>query len=82
VSRENQKIDERFDFDRLLDALFDRFLISFDEHGVLLIAPGLAGCDVQSLGISPSMKLRWVNALHQPYLALHCDRLVQTRPVG
>lgn len=58
-----------------LDALFDRFLISFDEQGVLMIAPALAGMDLQSLGISPGMKLRWVNALHQPYLALHCARL-------
>ena len=58
-----------------LDALFDRFLISFDEHGVLVIAPALAGIDLQPLGISPGMKLRWVNALHQPYLEMHRARL-------
>lgn len=29
-----------------LDALFDRFLISFDEQGVLLTAPALAGIDL------------------------------------
>lgn len=61
-----------------LDALFDRFLISFDTHGVLVIAPALAGIDVQPLGISPGMTLRWVNALHQPYLAMHRARLRQT----
>lgn len=61
-----------------LDALFDRFLISFDEQGVLLISAGLAGQDLQSLGISPGMRLRWVNALHQPYLALHRARMIQT----
>ena len=60
-----------------LDALFDRFLISFDEQGVLLIAPALAGIDLQPLGISSGMKLRWVNALHQPYLAMHRSRLLQ-----
>ena len=59
-----------------LDALFDRFLISFDEQGALAIAPALAGQDLQLLGISPGMKLRWVNALHQPYLALHRARLL------
>ena len=58
-----------------LDALFDRFLISFDDQGVLVIAPALAGIDLQPLGISPGMKLRWVNALHQPYLAMHRSRL-------
>jgi len=58
-----------------LDALFDRFLVSFNEQGVLVIAPALAGIDLQPLGISPGMKLRWVNALHQPYLAMHRSRL-------
>lgn len=57
-----------------LDALFDRFLISFDEHGVLVTAPALASIDLRSLGISPGMKLRWVNALHQPYLKTHRGR--------
>ena len=61
-----------------LDALFDRFLISFDEQGVLVTAPVLTGSDLQSLGISPGMKLRWVNALHLPYLAQHRARLFQT----
>ena len=54
-----------------LDALFDRFLISFDEHGVLVTAPALTGLDLRPLGISPGMKLRWVNDLHEPYLSLH-----------
>lgn len=58
-----------------LDALFDRFLISFDENGVLVIAPMLAGIDLQPLGIFPGMKLRWVNALHQPYMEMHRTRL-------
>lgn len=60
-----------------LDALFDRFLISFDEQGVLVIAPALAGLDLLPLGIAPGMKLRWVNVQHQPYLALHRVRLQQ-----
>lgn len=54
-----------------LDALFDRFLISFDEQGVLLIAPALAGIDLQPLGISHGMTLRWINSLHEPYLQSH-----------
>lgn len=62
-----------------LDALFDRFLISFDEQGLLVTAPVLAGTDLQPLGISPGMKLRWVNALHQPYLTLHRGRVLQAQ---
>jgi len=61
-----------------LDALFDRFLISFDAQGRILIAPSLAGIDLQPLGISPDMKLRWINALHEPYLAQHRVRLVKS----
>ncbi len=62
-----------------LDALFDRFLISFDETGVLVIAPVLAKIDLRPLGILPDMKLRWINELHQPYLAIHHARMLQTR---
>ena len=62
-----------------LDALFDRFLISFDEQGLLVTAPVLAGIDLRPLGISPGMKLRWVDALHQPYLVTHRSRLLQNR---
>jgi len=62
-----------------LDALFDRFLISFDEQGLLITAPALAGIDLQPLGITPNMRLRWVNALHQPYLAMHRSRLLQAQ---
>lgn len=62
-----------------LDALFDRFLISFDEQGVLIISSALPGLDLQPLGISPGMKLRWVDPLHQPYLAMHRSRLLQTQ---
>ena len=58
-----------------LDALFDRFLISFDEEGLLVTAPALAGRDLQPLGISSGMKLRWVDAHHNPYLAMHRARL-------
>lgn len=62
-----------------LDALFDRFLISFDEQGLLIISSVLAGIDLQPLGISLGMKLRWVDALHQPYLVTHRSRLLQNQ---
>lgn len=58
-----------------LDALFDRCLISFDERGVLVLAPALAGQNLQPLGIAPGMTLRWIDTLHQPYLAWHRTRI-------
>ena len=54
-----------------LDALFDRFLISFDEQGALMISPELNAIDLQPLGVLPGMKLRWINSLHEPYLQSH-----------
>src|SRR3546814_4483078 len=47
-----------------LDALFDRFLISFDNQGALVIAPTLAEMDLLPLGIRPGMKLRWRSEEH------------------
>lgn len=60
-----------------LDALFDRFLISFDKQGALIIYPELNGIDLQPLGVLPGMKLRWINSLHEPYLQPHRIRVLR-----
>ncbi|MFZ6720232.1 HNH endonuclease [Undibacterium sp. Ji49W] len=60
-----------------LDALFDSFLISFDENGRLIIAPALIGKDLLLLGIVAEMKLRWVTPKHQSYLVMHRARLLK-----
>jgi len=57
-----------------LDALFDRFLITFDEVGQLLISPQLTERQLQPLGIHPDMKLRWLSEAHRGYLAFHQAR--------
>jgi putative restriction endonuclease len=54
-----------------LDALFDRFLISFDDDGALVMASALKATDLLPLGVMSGMKLRWLNPLHRPYLAFH-----------
>ncbi|WP_083455194.1 HNH endonuclease [Pseudomonas sp. Q12-87] len=54
-----------------LDALFDRFLISFDDQGGLLISPQLPVIDLQQLGIHSGMRLRWLATEHQKYLGFH-----------
>jgi len=58
-----------------LDALFDRFLISFDTQGCLLLSPALAAADLRLLAISLELRLRWLAPEHQPYLRFHRERL-------
>ena len=43
-----------------LDALFDRFLISFDDAGHLLTSTRLSQSDLPGLGIHSGMTLRWL----------------------
>lgn len=59
-----------------LNALFDRFLISFDDAGHLLISPRLSQSDLHGLGIYPSMTLRWLAREHHPYLRWHRARFL------
>lgn len=54
-----------------LDALFDRFLISFDDGGSLLVSLRLSRTDVACLGLVPGMALRWLSVGHRGYLAWH-----------
>jgi hypothetical protein len=54
-----------------LDALFDRFLISFDDWGGVLISPQVSAVDLKLLGIHPRMKLRWLATEHLKYLSFH-----------
>lgn len=54
-----------------LDALFDRFLISFDDDGGLLISPLLTDETRSRLGLEPGMALRWLSDAHRVYLAWH-----------
>ena len=58
-----------------LDALFDRFLISFDDAGALLMSPALSDEVRIRLGLQPGMVLRWLSDAHRVYLAWHRLRL-------
>ncbi|MDF3831420.1 HNH endonuclease [Cupriavidus basilensis] len=57
-----------------LDALFDRFLISFDDTGQLLIAPTISARDLTMLGLSQPSRLRWITHSHLIYLRLHREQ--------
>lgn len=54
-----------------LDALFDRFMISFDLSGTLLVAPSIPKKDLVGLGLVTPLKLRWLAEEHVPYLKYH-----------
>jgi len=54
-----------------LDALFDTYLVSFHSTGRLLVSPAVSASIQAQLGISPELKLRWLDDRHHPYLAFH-----------
>lgn len=54
-----------------LDALFDRFLISFDENGQMIISKAISDSQRDLLSIHESMQLRWISREHESYLKFH-----------
>tara|TARA_R110001583_G_scaffold194614_1_gene365951 strand:- start:1990 stop:2751 length:762 start_codon:yes stop_codon:yes gene_type:complete len=54
-----------------LDALFDRFLISFDQCGEILISESVSTGDRIVLGIEKKLRLRWLSSGHRPFLEYH-----------
>lgn len=61
-----------------LDALFDKFLISFDDDGHILISPTLAMSDLEKMGITTDLRLRRIDRRHLPYLAYHRSIFTRT----
>ncbi|TXI46493.1 HNH endonuclease [Methylophilus sp.] len=61
-----------------LDALFDRFLISFDENGLIIISKAISDSQRDLLNIRESMQLRWVTKEHESYLIVHRFRFYQS----
>jgi putative restriction endonuclease len=54
-----------------LDALFDKFLITFSDTGNILIDRDLTVFDREALGLNEAMSLRWVAPEHLVYLKYH-----------
>lgn len=54
-----------------LDALFDRFMISFDNSGKILLGSRLNESALVTIGITAALQLRWLDAKHLPYLEWH-----------
>ena len=59
-----------------LDALFDQFLLSFDEHGRALISSQLDAAACEVLGLRPTMRMRWMAPEHQRYMGYHRQRFL------
>lgn len=57
-----------------LDALFDRFLITFSEDGDLIVSPTITAPVRELLGLDRPMRLRWLAQEHLPYLKFHQAR--------
>ena len=61
-----------------LDALFDKFLISFTDNGEIIINLSITSEDLVRLGINSNMKLRWIMPEHLVYLEYHRNKFLQT----
>lgn len=57
-----------------LDALFDRFLITFGDCGELRVSPVITTWERTRLGLDKPLELRWVAGEHLPYLRFHRGR--------
>lgn len=60
-----------------LDALFDRGLVSFEDGGSMLMSPRVSGELRDQLHLTSSMRLRWINGEHLPFLKWHRDHLFE-----
>jgi putative restriction endonuclease len=54
-----------------LDAMFDCFLISFDDNGAMLVSPRLTMEQRLGLRLNQNLCLRWLAEEHLPYLHYH-----------
>lgn len=62
-----------------LDALFDRFLVSFSNAGELLVSPSIMYESRVMLGLDQTLRLRWIAAEHFEYLQYHRHKFTYLR---
>jgi len=68
---ERLDVDNGFLLAANLDAMFDRFLISFDAEGRLLVSDAISDQDLERLGVDRHLGLRWLATEHAHYLDYH-----------
>ena len=54
-----------------LDALFDRYLLTFDPAGLAVLSPRVDATTRGRLGLTHDLRLRWLSPEHETYLAVH-----------
>ncbi|MGK0162483.1 HNH endonuclease [Pseudomonas mosselii] len=64
-----------------LDLAFDQGLISFDDHGRILLSRNLDPASAKALNITPELRLRKIEARHRHYLAWHREHFRFTAPL-
>ena len=60
-----------------LDALFDRFLITFNDDGTMHVSSKLTMDQRISLGLNSAFSLRWVAKEHKHYLQYHRNIFIE-----
>lgn len=58
-----------------LDALFDRGLMTFDEHGKAEFSDTIDASTREILNLSGPMKLRWLTPVHEVFLQWHREKV-------
>ena len=78
-SNDKERLDEYngFLFEARIDKLFDKYLISFDDEGKILISSKLSLDQQLKLCLNPNMQLRWISEKHLPYLEFHRKKLCE-----
>lgn len=61
-----------------VDALFDRFAISFDVDGRILIRDDLPLDELERIGVVPGMQIQGIDERHKSYLNWHETRFKQS----
>ena len=67
---------------RNLDGLFDRYLITFNDEGKILISKKISKSDLKALGINKNMSLRFVEKDMLPFLRKHREIFTKEEKKG
>ena len=59
----------------LYDALFDKHLISFDEHGKIIISDHISASNLERFGLSTKHEIKITKGM-QPYLQRHREKIM------
>jgi len=62
-----------------LDALFDRHLMTFDDVGQAVFSESVGDELRSKLGLTGSIRLRWLSPEHEPFLKVHRARFYDLR---